>query len=117
MPVDPVTAAIVGSIVNGIVQGAVTPSEPVAAIPVQGFPRILPEDTLRGEMVVLDLTTARVNGKIVPMTPGVQIRDPFNMLMLPLQVQRQRMPVRYQADAAGAIRKIWILSQQEAAQR
>ena len=50
------------------------------------------------------------------LAPGVQIRDPFNMLVLPGMIQRA-VPVRYQMDVSGAIAKVWILSQQEAAAR
>lgn len=115
MPVDPVTAAIVGSIVGGIVQEIANAPGPRSSVPVEGVPRTLPENTLRGELVVVDLTTANVNGQAMTLSPGVQMRDPFNMVVLPLQV-RERVPVRYQTDLAGAITKVWILSQREAAQ-
>jgi hypothetical protein len=115
MPIDPITAAIVSSIIGGIVQDVANAPGPSSPVPIQGIPRILPQDTLRGEMMVLDLTTAIVDGKTMLMAPGVQIRDPFNMVVLPLQIQ-QRVPVRYQMDVSGAINKVWILSQQEAVQ-
>jgi hypothetical protein len=115
MPIDPITAAIVTSIVGGIVQDIANTPGPQSPVPVEGVPRILPQNTQRGEMVVLDLGTAKVNDQIMPLAPGVQIRDPFNMMLLPLQIQ-QRVPVRYQTDVSGAITKVWILSLQEAAQ-
>jgi hypothetical protein len=49
------------------------------------------------------------------LAPGVQIRDPFNTVVLPGQI-REPVPVRYQMDTSGAINKVWILSQREAAQ-
>jgi hypothetical protein len=45
----------------------------------------------------------------------VQIRDPYNMTVLPGMIQRP-VPVRYITDPAGAISRVWILSAQEAAQ-
>ncbi|MDR2000291.1 MAG: hypothetical protein LBP94_01995 [Zoogloeaceae bacterium] len=116
MPIDPITAAIVSSIVGGIVQDVANVPGPHEPVPAVGVPRILPENTKRGEFVVVDLTTAAINGQPMLMSPGVQIRDPFNMVVLPLQVQRL-VPVRYQTDVSGAITKVWILSLQEAAQR
>jgi hypothetical protein len=45
----------------------------------------------------------------------VQIRDPYNMVVLPGMIQRP-VPVRYQTDLAGFVTRVWILSAQEAAQ-
>lgn len=115
MPIDPISAAIVGSIVGSVVQEVANAPGPRSPVPVEGVPRTLPENTLRGELMVVDLSTANVNGQAMTLSPGVQMRDPFNMVVLPLQV-RERVPVRYQTDLTGAITKVWILSQREAAQ-
>jgi len=70
---------------------------------------------MKGEMVVSSPTSAMVDGKPMVLAPGVQIRDPYNTVVLPGMIQRL-VPVRYQVDMSGAISKVWILSQQEAAQ-
>lgn len=70
---------------------------------------------MKGEMVVSSPTSAMVDGKPMVLAPGVQIRDPYNTVVLPGMIQRL-VPVRYQIDMSGAISKVWILSQQEAAQ-
>ena len=115
MPVDPITAAIAATIVGNVVQEIANLPGPTAPVPVEGIPRMLPENAVRADMMILDMATASVNGQPMLMAPGVQIRDPFNMVVFPTEV-RAKVPVRYQRDVTGAISKIWILSQREAAQ-
>jgi hypothetical protein len=115
MPVDPITAAIVGTVVGNVIQEIAALPGPVAAVPLEGMPRMLPENTIRADMMILDMATASVNGQPMMLAPGVQIRDPFNMVVFPTQV-RATVPVRYQKDITGAISRVWILSQREAAQ-
>jgi hypothetical protein len=80
-----------------------------------GVPRTIPEGTVAGSMVVSSPTSASVNGQPMILSPGVQIRDPFNMMVLPGMIQ-QPVPVRYLTDPSGAIARVWILSAQEASQ-
>jgi hypothetical protein len=115
MPIDPITAVIVGSVINNAIGEIASLPPPSSPVPVEGVPRMLPENSIRGDMVVYSPTTAAVNGEVKVLAPGVQIRDPFNMVVLPGMIQRT-VPVRYQTDLAGAISKVWILSQREAAQ-
>jgi hypothetical protein len=115
MPVDPITAAIVGSVVNSMIREVASLPPPSSPVPIEGVPRTLPENTLKGEMQVFSPTSAAVDGQMKMLAPGVQIRSPFNTVVLPGEI-RQAVPVRYQMDMSGAISKVWILSQQEAAQ-
>jgi hypothetical protein len=115
MPVDPITATIIGSVVGSVIQEINNLPPPGSPVPIEGVPRMLPANTLRGEMIVFSPTSAAVNGEMRMLAPGVQIRDPFNMVVLPGML-RQRVPVRYQTDPSGAISKVWVLSQREAAQ-
>lgn len=115
MPLDPISAAIVGSIVNNVIQDIANLPPPGSPVPIEGVPRMLPENTIRADMIVYSPTTAAVNGEMMPLAPGVQIRDPFNTVVLPGMI-RQVVPVRYQTDVSGSIAKVWILSQREAAQ-
>ena len=117
MPLDPISAAIISSVVGNVIQEIANLPPPGASnVPVEGIPRVLPENTVRADMQVFSPTTAAVNGQMMLMSPGVQIRDPFNMVMLPGQLGGI-LPVRYQTDPSGAISKVWILSQREAAAR
>lgn len=115
MPLDPISAAIVSSIVGSVIQEVANAPGPYAPVPIEGVPRILPEDTIRADMQFYSPTSVAVNGQLRMLAPGVQIRDPFNTVVLPGQISAL-VPVRYQTDVSGAIAKIWILSQREAAQ-
>jgi hypothetical protein len=116
MPLDPITSAIVSSVIGSAVQEIANAPGPSSPVPAVGIPRILPEDTKKGELMVASPTSGSIDGQPVALAPGVQIRDPFNMLVLPGMIQRA-VPVRYQMDVSGAVAKVWILSQQEAAAR
>lgn len=115
MPLDPITSAIVGSVVGSALNEMSNLPPPGSPVPIEGVPRVLPENTLKGELVVASPTSASVDGRSMMMAPGVQIRDPFNMTVLPGMIQRP-VPVRYQTDVSGAISRVWILSAKEAAQ-
>ena len=116
MPLDPITSAIISSVIGSAVQEIANAPGPVATVPAVGIPRILPEDAKKGELMVASPTSGSIDGQPVMLAPGVQIRDPFNMMVLPGMLQGA-VPVRYQTDVTGAIAKVWILSQQEAARR
>lgn len=124
MPLDPITAAIVNAIVSSAVEQILsaphtntttgTTTAPVPSV-VAGVPRFFPENTAKGTLVVFSPTTGEIDGKAVTIAPGVQIRDPYNMTILPGMIQEPVL-VRYQIDVAGFVNKVWILSQLEAAQ-
>jgi hypothetical protein len=116
MPLDPVSAAIVTTVIGSAVQEIANLPPPTSPVPDVGVPRTLPSDSKMGEMTISSPTNAIVDGRPMLLAPGVQIRDPFNTLVLPGMIQRA-VPVRYQTDPSGAISKVWILSQQEAAAR
>jgi hypothetical protein len=56
-----------------------------------------------------------LNGKPARLSPGAQIRDTHNRLVLPASVA-DRTLVRYLPDAVGMVHRVWILSAEEAAQ-
>ena len=118
MPFDPITAAIVNAVVSSAVNQLASmppPTTPTAALPGVAYPRILPKDTKRGELVVSSPVSGQIDGQNVTLSPAIQIRDPFNMRVLPGMI-RQPVAVRYQTDIAGVVTRVWILSAQEAAQ-
>ena len=115
MPVDPIVSTIVGSVITSAVQQLSALPGPSAPIPAVGIPRILPQGTNKGELQMSGGMNASIDGKSMMLSPGVQVRDPFNMSILPTMIQGT-VPVRYTTDAAGAVDRIWLLSAQEAAQ-
>lgn len=116
MPLDPVTSAIIGSIIGSAAsEVASLPPGGVPAGPNMGTYRMLPQNAQKGEMSPPAATGVEIDGKPFRLSPGVQIRDPRNMVIYPNRV-RQPVPVRYLTDASGSIYRVWILSAQEAAQ-
>jgi hypothetical protein len=115
MPLDPITAAIVNAIITSAVEQIASLPPASSPVPAFGVPRVLPNGTFKGELQVSSPTTGEIDGKAVTLSPGVQIRDPYNMMVLPGMI-RQPVPVRYMTDGAGFVNRVWILSSQEAAQ-
>ena len=110
MPMDPITSAIVGSVIGSAVQGLLTPTP---TQPATGIIRALPTETKRGVMNPPWSGQVQIDGQIYPLSPGVVIRNELNMAIPPMMVQSPA-PVRYQTDAFGAVYRVWILSAAEA---
>ncbi|WIM04591.1 MAG: hypothetical protein OHM77_07695 [Candidatus Nitricoxidivorans perseverans] len=116
MPLDPITSAIIGSIIGGAANEiASLPPGGVPSGPNMGIYRMLPQNAPRGEMSPPGAMGVEIDGRFLRLSPGVQIRDPRNMMIYPNMV-RQPVPVRYLTDASGSVYRVWILSAQEAAQ-
>lgn len=111
---NPLIPAIIGSIIDSAGERLMAP--PVVVPPhQQGIFRVLPQEALRGIMSPPVQGMVEIDGKPVPLSPAVQIRDPMNMVVMPMMIQG-RVPVRYLTDTNGAVFRVWILSAQEAAQ-
>jgi hypothetical protein len=111
MPLDPITSAIISSVISSVVEGALTPA-PVE--PATGIVRILPEETKVGKMLPpTRWGEVQIDGKTYTLSPGVQIRNELNMFILPTMLQAPAK-VRYQTDFTGAVYRVWILSPAEA---
>lgn len=107
---DPITAAIVSSIIGSVVEGALTPAAPESAV---GIVRMLPEEARFGRMSPPVQWQVEISGTVYPLSPGVQVRDELNMLLLPTMIT-QPVRVRFLVDFSGAVYRIWILSSAEA---
>lgn len=107
---DPITAAIVSSIIGSVVEGALTPTPPE---PATGIIRMLPEEARFGKMLPPVQWQVQIDGKTYPLSPGVRIRNELNMMILPTMIE-QPVKVRYLVDFSGSVHRIWILSGAEA---
>ncbi|MDP1526999.1 MAG: hypothetical protein Q8M20_14395 [Rhodocyclaceae bacterium] len=107
---DPITAAIVSSIIGSVIEGALAPTPPE---PVMGIVRMLPEEARIGNMLPPAQWQVQIDGKTYPLSHGAQIRNELNMMILPTMVE-QPAKVRYLLDYSGAVYRIWILSSAEA---
>lgn len=110
MPVDPITSAIVGSLIGSAVQGLLTPTP---TVPATGIIRTLPTESKRGVMAPPWNGQVQIDGQTFLLSPGVVIRNELNMAIPPMMMQAPA-PVRYQTDAMGAVYRVWILSAAEA---
>lgn len=111
MPLDPISAAIVGSLLGSAIEAALTPTAPP---PASGLVRYLPADTQRGTLRAFGDGQVQIDARQLPLSPGVVVRNEHNMT-LPLPLVPTPVLVRYRTDAFGAVSQIWILSAAEAA--
>ena len=107
---DPLTAAIVGSVISAATEGLLAPPPPEPAI---GVVRTLPTESKMGVMRPPSQGQVIIDGKTYMLSPGVQIRDERNTIVFQTMVQ-SAVKVRYQTDSIGAVHRVWILSAAEA---
>ena len=87
--------------------------------------RSIPADARRGLLTHIQGTSVNLrettffplwsDGKTMLLSSGAQIRDASNMIIQPGQVAPRSL-VKYTLDQAGYVHRVWILTQQEAAQ-
>jgi hypothetical protein len=86
------------------------------ALSAYGQARNIPEDAERGNIRHLQDMVVEIGGKTQRLAPGAQIRDASNRLIVPAAVPAGA-PVKYVLDSAGMVRRVWILTPEEAARR
>src|SRR5204863_601578 len=84
------------------------------AFPAWAQLRTIPGEAARAEMRHLQDSVVEIDGRPVRLSPGAQIRDVSNRIVLPASMLQPAL-VRYLLDATGAVHRVWILSPQEAA--
>jgi hypothetical protein len=77
--------------------------------------RTIPKEAPRGEIRHLQDMYVELNGKPVQLSPGAQIRDRENRLVLPTSLV-EKFDVRYQLDGSGLVHRVWILTPLERTQ-
>jgi len=91
---------------------ALVPSFPAQA---QFRVRTITPEAKRGVMSHVQAMTVELNGKLVSLAPGAQIRDARNLIIVPTAIPPGVL-VKYLADGLGQVTRVWILTPQEAAQ-
>ena len=56
-----------------------------------------------------------IDGAQARLSPGAQIRNTDNRILLPSALPQDSLLVKYLADPAGQVHRVWILTQEEAA--
>ena len=87
----------------------------VFANPALGQLRTIPEEARRGQMSHLQDMVVAIDGKPARLSPGAQIRDPDNRLVLPVSLPGDS-DVKYVVDESGMVHRVWILTAQEKTQ-
>jgi len=75
--------------------------------------RSIPDDARVGQIRHLQEMVVEIDGAAQQLAPGAQIRDASNRIILPTAI-RPGTRVKYVVDAAGQVRKVWILTPKEA---
>ncbi|MDD5250039.1 MAG: hypothetical protein PHY45_13710 [Rhodocyclaceae bacterium] len=114
MPVLSLIPAIIGSIIEGAADQATITTPVQSAGPVVGQLRTLPAASQLGEMASASIGVVQINGQMLPLAPGAQIRNEMNMIVMPTTIQKP-VPVRYLVDAMGYVSRVWILTPAELA--
>jgi hypothetical protein len=78
--------------------------------------RAIPDAAKRGEMRHVQAMIVAIDGAAQQLSPGAQIRDAANRIIVPSAVPEGSL-VKYLLDNAGLIHRVWILSPEEAAAR
>ena len=87
--------------------------------------RSIPADARRGLLTHIGGTSVNLrqtafflfgSDKTMQLSSGAQIRDASNLIIQPAQVPPRSL-VKYTLDTAGYVHRVWILTEQEAAQR
>lgn len=76
--------------------------------------RSIPADARPATLRHVQAMVVELNGKPARLSPGAQIRDTSNRLVLPASMV-DKTAVKYLPDASGLVHRVWILSPQEAA--
>jgi len=77
--------------------------------------RTIPKEAPRGEIRHVQGMYVELNGKPVQLSPGAQIRDADNRLVLPTLLV-EKFDVRYLLDGIGLVHRVWILTPLERTQ-
>lgn len=77
--------------------------------------RTIPEDARPGELRHVHDTVVEIDGQEQRLSPGAQIRDAENRLVLPASLSG-KTEVRYVLNASGLVHRVWILSVREKAE-
>lgn len=103
-----------GSIINAIMERIVygEPSQETVNIAGQPPIRKLPPNANVGVMSPPEGRLVRMDGKERMLSPGAQIRDRHNRIVLPGSLQ-DNTRVLYVADAQQALHRLWIITDQE----
>lgn len=76
--------------------------------------RTFPQSALYGTLVIIDASSARLNGKRIGLAPGLRLYNQHHHIVPAAQLAGQRLRVRYQVEVAtGMVQTAWVLRDAE----
>jgi hypothetical protein len=78
--------------------------------------RSIPSDALHGKIRHVQEMLIDIDGAKLFLSPGAQIRDARNALILPISLpgaQSAPADAKYQRDGMGNVHRVWLLSERE----
>ncbi|WP_345793046.1 hypothetical protein AAG895_16365 [Thauera sp. JM12B12] len=81
---------------------------------VAALPRPIPDEAVKAKMAFATAGAVHVKGEALRLSPGAQIRDTSNRIVLPSHVSGEHT-VRMLLDNNGQVHRVWILTPEEAA--
>ncbi len=85
-----------------------------SSLAIAALPRPIPEDAVKAKAAFMRPGVVQVKGKSLRLSPGAQIRDTHNRIVLPSHI-RGEYTVRMRLDNNGQVHRVWILTPEEAA--
>ena len=76
--------------------------------------RQIPDAAKRGHIVHIQGAIVEIDGVRMQLSAGAQIRSRDNLIIVPMSVPPDSL-VKYLLDATGQIRRVWVLTPDEAA--
>ena len=80
--------------------------------------RAIPQEAVHGKIRHLQAMVVEIDGEEQLLSPGAQIRDARNNLVLPISLPTsasERADAKYLRDGAGNVHRVWLLSEREIA--
>ena len=108
MPTTSIVSAIISSVVSAVTGTATTDTTSATTALVQTYP----VNAGAGVLSPPVLQSVTIGEVVYPVAPGLQIRNPQNLIVMPSTIQSS-LNVRYQLDAMGSVWRIWVLSAAE----
>lgn len=76
--------------------------------------RQIPDNAKRGNIVHIEGPIVEIDGQRMRLSPGARIRSQTNLFIVPMSLPPGAL-VKYTLDGSGQIRRIWVLTPEEAA--
>ena len=76
--------------------------------------RQIPDNAKRGSVVHIQDAVVEIDGQPMRLSAGAQTRDQNNLIIVPMSLPPGVL-VKYTLDGAGQIRRVWVLTPEEAA--